>query len=50
MSGLRRLVKGCRHARLVSLKRQYTPGFTPRHAKPSQADDTAFTWGMELAA
>lgn len=50
MSTVRRWVKGGRHARLVSLKRQYAPDFTPRHAKPSQADDTALMPGMELAA
>lgn len=48
MSGFRRLVKGCRHARLISLKREYSPGFTPRHAKP--AADTAVAPRMELAA
>lgn len=50
MSGIRRLVKGCRHARLVSVKRQYTPGFTPRHAKPALVEDFPLTPGMELAA
>jgi hypothetical protein len=46
MSTVRRLVKGCRHGRFVSLKRSYTPGYVPRHAKP----DTAMTPRMELAA
>lgn len=50
MSHLRRLVKGGRHARLVSLKRQYAPGYTPRHAKAPTANDAAFAPGMELAA
>jgi hypothetical protein len=47
---LRRLVKGCSHARLVSLKREYSPGFTPRHAKPALVDDFPITQPMELAA
>ena len=47
---LSRLVKGGRHARLVSRKRDsYTPGFTPRHAKPDHID-VSITRPMEMAA
>jgi hypothetical protein len=50
VSGFRRLVKGCRHARLISLKREYTPGFTPRHAKSSPVEGSKLTPEMGLAA